>query len=483
MRAGARIAGRWELVEELPGTDATWRWRCRDLQDGPDAEVIGLRARALLWPGAREGFMAADPGEAAAALPILARDVLDGVPVRVRPATRGPLAHVPLGQVGAVAGWLGDAIVRAPGGCGGHLHGEDVVVDHAGVPRLAPLGVPPPPGLGRVHTGRAPEGTDGAASALHGLGVLLTTLATGRPLLPHAPSLPQTGDHDADAVLAALLAASPADRHAPSPPDAPPVLARDATPAVAGDGSPDATTAPHGALVRPRPSLPARGAAGIFPRHVVLVQTARLSAGALARLAVRSGASPEAVLAAHRDGTDWAVAGYAIEADARTLLRRLGAVGLPADVRPTRPPGVIQYVLSALVAFVVGFLVNQTLIGSAIAALLTWMAFTNFRAMFVTARTRMAWTARERGGVEASTLEGRLAQVRERVGRADLADAVESDLLARADDLLLDIEQLRVTTAEARVLDGTRTAPEDRVTALESRVSALERDLRGLANV
>ena len=473
MRAGARIAGRWEIIEELPGTDATWRWRCRDLGDGPDAEVIGLRARSLLWPGAREGFASVDPGDAPAVLPIHARDILEGVPVRVRPATRGPLAHVPLSQVSAVAGWLGDAIRGAPDACGGSLHTEDLVVDLEGVPRLARLGVLPPAGLGRALTGRAPEGTEGVASALYGLGVLLVGLTTHAPLASDPRAAAQTGNAEADAVLAALLEASPEARRAPMRPDAPPVLARE-TPPVAFGGSP----LPPAPLVRARPADP-----GAVPRHVVLVPTARLSPGALARLAVRSGASPESVLAAHAAGTDWAVAGFGIEADSRTILRRLGAAGLPAHVRPTRPPGVVQYVLGALVAFVVGFLVNQALIGSAIAALLVWMAFTNFRAMFVTARTRMAWSARERGGVEATSLEGRLAQVRDRVERADLADAVESDVLSRTDDLLLEVEQLRVATAEARVLDADLSAPAERVAALDVRVTALERDLRRLASV
>jgi hypothetical protein len=304
MKPGALVAGRWKLTHELPGTRDSWRWACEDSQGQERAECVGLRPSVALWPGARESFAAGGNLMHEAALPVLARDVLDGVPVRVRPRTRGGLGRLSAREALAVAGWLGGAVTAGAGAAGGSLRGEDVVVGEDGVPRFAPLGVAPPKAV-QANPWAPPErdtAPPDAAADLYGLGVLLHEAVGGTLPWPATTQAelerrrgmerPRLGDPALDGALDGLMQADPRRRSAPEAPAHAPVLAADApTPGAASLALTPTSTAD----LLPSPST-------VVPTYVVLVDTRALGPGALARLAVRSGCALEAVQEASRRG-------------------------------------------------------------------------------------------------------------------------------------------------------------------------------------
>jgi hypothetical protein len=451
VRMGERIGGDWELVRELPSGPDVWRWEVR--RGEQIAEAIGLRAHALLWPRARERFAAVPDIADPAALPILARDALDGAPVRVRPRTSGVLPRLDGATAGRVAAFLAPAVRAGTGAAEGELRTEDLVLDADGVPRFAPLGVRPPDAIGRVPFARAPEVVHGAppdgASDLYGLGVVLVTAVRGEPPWP-APSLaalearrgsppPSLGDIDADGIVAGLLATDPAARHA-----VPERYARPAEMPVLPTEAP-AAPSPSPARLTTRPAEPPLYAgSATFPKYVVRVPTARLSAEALARLASRAESDAEAVRAAARRGDTWAIGGADVEADARALARRFGAIGLPATVDTTVPPRVIHY-LALAVAAAIGALVSGFPVPFAgIAVGLVYMAGVNFRAMFRTAEVRMAWQARGRAPVDATSLEGRLLAARARADR--LPEVAAADVRLRLEEAQAALERARAAS-------------------------------------
>jgi hypothetical protein len=431
------------LIRELPGTADTWRWEVRNGTEV--AEAIGLRPHALLWPGAREGFARIPDVDHPAWLPVLARDALDGAPVRVRPPTR-PFPRLDATQAAACGRFLAPAVLLAAGAARGEVRTDDLVVDADGVPRFAPLGFVPPDAIGRVPYARAPEVVAGAppdgASDLYGLGVACFTAVRGEPPWP-APSLaaldarrggpaPTVGLIDADALLSTLLAVDPSARRGAVGASTLPPRLPDAAPAV--------SATPTAVTTRPA-SPPLQSRSTGFPRYVVLVPTARLSHHALAVLASRSERDAEAVRAAARTGARWAVGGAEVEADARTLARRFAALGLPADVDTTVPPRVIQYLVLAAATGMAALLTSYRLPFAVGALVLVYMALVNFRAMFRTAEVRMAWQARDRATVASDSLEGRLIAARERAER--LPEVAAADLRVRLDEARRALEHAR----------------------------------------
>ncbi|MEN9786209.1 MAG: hypothetical protein RLZZ299_1473 [Pseudomonadota bacterium] len=484
MRAGARVAGGWELTHELPGTDATWRWACR-APDGREAECVGLRSRALVWPGAREGFTATPAIDHPAALPVLARDQLEGVPVRVQPPTRGILDGLPPARVPGIAVWLGGAVLAGRGACRGALQPHDLVVDGSGVPRLAPLGIIPPASLAGVDPHAAPEGAADAIGDLYGLGVALFRAATGHPpwrartpetlATSRAAGLPSTGDADADAVLTELVLTDPGHRAASG-------VVRANTHAVSPPAplAPSPAPAERAALPAPTaPALPVPAGSGGFPRYVVLATPARLGHGALWRLAAQSGSDPDAIRTAAARNDAWAVDGFSVEMDARALARRLGAAGIPSDVHATQPPRVIQHAAIAVVAGVIGVLAGQALLGMALAAVFSWMAIVNLRGMVDTARVRMAWTARGRHPLPARLPEARARALQERIARAELSEVIAVDLRGRLDDLTHEIGHIRDDEGHAAEVGAHPDSLAARMAAVTARLDSVERDLAG----
>jgi hypothetical protein len=142
MRPGTRVAARFEVVGELPPAGDLRRFAVRDGETS--AEAVTPAAHVLLRPGVREAFLALALPDHPSSFSALATDTILGAPVRVRPATRGTFEGVRLAPADAVAlaGWLGPAILAAGGAGGGELGDDDLVVDDAGVVRLAPSGVP-----------------------------------------------------------------------------------------------------------------------------------------------------------------------------------------------------------------------------------------------------------------------------------------------------------------------------------------------------
>ncbi|MFN7147310.1 MAG: hypothetical protein ACK4YP_26315, partial [Myxococcota bacterium] len=171
----------------------------------------------LLRPGVRDAFVGLRLPDHPAALPTLATDVVDGLPVRVRPATHGSIEGVRLTapEVVAAAGWLAPALLQAEGVGLGELGPEDLVRDADGVLRLAPTGVPRVESVARVPRHRAPEAASSGEADLYGLGVTLYHALTGAwPTDARAPASAHGAGPDADALLDGLLSADPAARRA-----------------------------------------------------------------------------------------------------------------------------------------------------------------------------------------------------------------------------------------------------------------------------
>lgn len=474
MRVGTKVGGRWTLLRELGGEEDLARWEAEDAA-GTRVEVVAPRPHALLRPGARESFAAARPPDHPAALPELARDVVDGVPVRVRPLTRGTLAGVRLtpAEAVAIAGWLGPAVLAGSGIGGGELRPEDVAIDPEGAPRLAPAGLPRGESLARVPVQRAPEGARDARADLFGLGVTLWRAVTGqepRPARTAAElasrdvpvplaSLAGAPDEHADAVLAGLLSPDPDARAAalPAAPTAPPRLPL-----------PAPVPAPVLATLPAAPASSER-----LPKYVVSVPLRGLSADALRRVAARAGSDPDAVRRAAARGGEWALGGADIELDAQALARRSVAAGLPATSGTTVAPKVVQYWIIAIVCAILAPLSGFVLPFLALAALLVYMGAVNFRVMYRVAEVRHTWQDRARAPARADTPEGALAAVRARLDLADLPDPVLVDLRARVEALAARLDELR--EAEAALVDGLPRDP-----AMAPRLAAVRADLAAL---
>jgi hypothetical protein len=482
--AGTVIAGRWRLTHELPGSADAWAWACVATDDGTEAECVGLRPGPLLWPGAREGFAAGGAVDHPATLPVLARDVVNGVPVRVRPRTAGPLGRLDAAQGLAVLRWLGGAVLAGGGAAAGNLRGDDVVVDAEGVPRFTPLGVAPPRAV-QANPARAPEkdagGAPDARADLWGLAVLVHAAVSGESPWPavtqaelegrRATPRPRVRDDALDAELDGCLRLDPAHRAPPGPAgDAPRV-----TPGVVASA---ATTA----LGRPTPPQAGGLLQQGFPKYVVLVPTHALGPGALARLAIRSGSALPVVQDAARRGEPWAVDGAPVEEDARRLARRLASAGLPAEVQPTKIPRFIHFVgLSALVC-AGGFALDLWAMGALLALVCLWVAFTNIRGGAPIFRARQAWQGRLRGiPPEDGALAG-ILRYRRRVEDANLPEPARVHLVGDADALLRELEDATAEEVELVAAGADAAAARARLAAVPAQLARLEADLARVAH-
>ena len=481
--AGTVIAGRWRLTHELPGSADAWAWACEDIEDRSPAECVGLRAGPILWPGAREGFAAGGSVEHPAALPVIARDVVGGVPVRVRPRTSGPLGRLDADQGLAVLRWLGGAVLAGNGAAAGNLRADDVVVDGDGVPRFAPLGAAPPRAV-QANLARAPEKDVGSAADaradLWGLAVLVHAAVAGEAPWPavtqaelearRVTARPRLRMDALDAELDGCLRVEPGARVPPQP--------ADAAPRVSPGTVAHATSTAIGRPAAPTAPTPLQQG---FPKYVVLVPTRALGPAALARLAIRSGSALPAVQEAARHGEPWAVEGASVEEDARRLARRLASVGLPAEVQPTKIPRFIHFVGLSVLVCAGGFALDVWAMGALLALVCVWVAFTNIRSGAPIFRARQAWQGRLRGiPPEDGALAG-ILRFRRRVEDANLPDPARAHLLGDADALLYALEEASAEEVELSAAGADTGAVRARLTGVAAQLAVLEADLARVA--
>jgi hypothetical protein len=455
MRTGTRVAGRWIVESELPSAGDLRRFRVRDGE--AVAEAVAPAAHVLFRPGVREAFPRLTLPDAPAALPVLATDVVDGLPVRVRPATRGTLENARLSPAEAVAlaGWLAPTILAAGGVGGGELGDDDLVADETGTVRLAPSGVPRAESVARVPHHRAPEGTATAEADLYGLGVTLYRSVTGdwpRADVGPPPASAHGVSAEADALLAGLLAKDPdARRRAVAGlPEAPVTLPETAIPpALAAPMS----VAPAGAstairVTAPPPTTLTTAGGPILP-WAVLVPLRGLSAAAVRVIASRAAADPEAVRRAAGKGATWCIDTAETEAEANRILKRLEAAGVKGGhIAVTKAPRVIQYGLLAVVSVIVGAVSGLLLPFGGIAAILLYMAAVNLKGMFSVAEVRLHVQDRARAALPDTAPEARVRALRRRVAAAELPEIVLSDLRSEVARLEERLDTLRAHEAE-----------------------------------
>lgn len=485
MRAGTRISGRWIVETEISAESAAGRGGAADLRrfrvrDGDIvAEAVAPAAHVLFRPGVRDTFLGLSVPDLPAALPTLATDLVDGLPVRVRPTTRGTLegARLSPAEAVAIAGWLAPTLLAANGLGGGELGEEDLVVDQSGIVRLAPSGVPRAESVARVPHHRAPESGPSSAPStaadLYGLGVTLYHAVTGT--WPSREGLgPPTASSfgvaaDADDLLAGLLSRDADARRlaVAGLPEAPVILPDTAlAPAVATPTPLQQVSTGVRVTAPPPPTLPNTSA--LMLPWAVLVPLRGVSPAGLRVIASRAAADPAAVLRAAQKGSTWCIDTAGSEAEAIRILKRLESAGVRGGhLAVTKAPRVVQYVLLAVVSVIIGAVSGLLLPFGGIAAVLLYMAAVNLKGMFAVAETRLHVQERTRAALPDTAPEARARALRQRVAAAELPEIVLADLrseVARLED--------RLDTLRAHEAELTSVGEDVELKARQARVAA-----------
>ena len=172
LRSGEIVLDRFKLMAELPGTADLWRWSAEDQSTGALVEVVAPTLLAALRPGASQRFLDAPTPLGSACLDRLAEGLAGKLAVAARPANRGPwpeMIRIKPEQALAVAAWLGPEILEAQPALSDGLCAEDLVLDAAGVPLLAPTALVHGGAIHQPPRHRPPElvGGDPTAGARH----------------------------------------------------------------------------------------------------------------------------------------------------------------------------------------------------------------------------------------------------------------------------------------------------------------------------
>ena len=457
--SGTALVGRYQVGEPLPGTSERARWRAVDRADGGAVEIVAPIGSAALRPGAAERLARALDGlpEHPAILPQSLLRGPRGEVAAVRPALQAawePGLRLSADEVRALAAWLGPAVLASGAQLGEGLTADDLVVDPAGVVRLAPSGLVRADSAAHLPRHRAPElaagGIGDGRAALYGLGALLFRALTGQEavvarslgdlsIAKHSPlraaALVAGLPADVDALLAGLLSTDPDARVAALQglPEARPVTL----------SLPPARLAPRApsGLPAPRPAgLPATARRDLaLPPYVVTVSPVGLHAGQLRRLAAWAG-----VPSSRLQGWDApvVVGGAATAREAEALAGPMRDSGLDAAVADLSPPwGRGLLALALALAGAGSLLVGALLFPFLIVAIVLlgaagWLGATAWSRARLQARLReSAARLREGDARPLAEVEGRLSSVRRGLLTADLPDPMRVDLLSQVDEL------------------------------------------------
>jgi hypothetical protein len=373
-RRGERIGVRWELGDELRGTDELRRYRLRDLETQASMELWEPRASVLLRPGVQAAVAKATQASptAEAALSRIPVPTEQGK-VLITRSTAGSLADRELRMAPRealdLARWLAPAVLDPRSTHGGRLRPADIHIDEDGVPRLLALGLPAAEAVLEVPHYTAPEVLRGreptAASGLYGLGVILFRALTGswpvparnlQDLLARRPQAirPSTLRPDlppsVDVLVEGLLSDNPEQRIAAARDlgvwsGAPPTL--DLAPSAPSGGRPR-LTAETTAITTTATTDPAER-----PGHnLVVAQVHDLPPSARYLVSALAGLDEATIMKASGRKRGVVVAGLAGREAAESLARRLGSHGIQADVRRSTGTGRGALFLLSLLAFV-----------------------------------------------------------------------------------------------------------------------------------